>query len=301
MTQEVINHQSGTYKKIASRKSTPTSDTTPKTLVVDRGLTIFLGGAGMVGSYNEDMVSALKEVGIANPVYGNYSSLITGLDSYVPSLVDMLGDASAVALYNQDETDPVVFEYGELEKCRYGNEYIEKKYLFGLITVREYTKAECTPTSDLLAIKLGRDLKAIKNTDFSLANIGISNSLPSIGQFNIIGYSWGAVIAARTAIFHARQGVSVNHLVLIGAPINASLKEAVSTHPKILNTHILDLVSHGDPIFAGMSDQQIVDSALKLANQMPTAEGHFYYSGDNPAGRTRRRQLANSLYEKGLR
>lgn len=301
MTQEVINHQSGTYKKIASRQSTPSSDTTPKALVVERGLTIFLGGAGMVGSYNEDMVSALKEVGIANPVYGNYSSLITGLDSYVPSIVDMLGDASAVALYNQDETDPVVFEYGELQKCRYGNEYVEKKYLFGLITVREYNKVECTPTSDLLAIKLGRDLKAIKSTDFSLANIGISKSLPSIGQFNIIGYSWGAVIAARTAIFHARQGVTVNHLVLIGAPINGSLKEAVSIHPRILNTHIVDLMSHGDPIFAGMSDQQIVDSALKLANQMPTAEGHFYYSGDNPAGRARRRQLANSLYEKGLR
>lgn len=301
MTQEVICSQSGTYKKIASRQSTPASDTAPKALVVERGLTVFLGGAGMVGSYNEDMVSALQEVGIANPVHGNYSSLITGLDSYVPSLVDMLGDASAVALYNQDETDPVVFEYGELQKCAYGNEYIEKKYLFGLITVRLYDRVECVPTSDLLAIKLGRDLKAIKSTDFSLTSIGIGKSLPAVGQFNIIGYSWGAVIAARTAIFHARKGITVNHLVLIGAPINASLKAAVCSHPKILNTHVVDLVSQGDPIFAGMSDQQIVDSALKLANQMPTAEGHFHYSGNNPTGRARRRQLAKSLYAKGLR
>ncbi|MDG9923388.1 MULTISPECIES: thioesterase domain-containing protein [unclassified Pseudomonas] len=301
MAQEMISHPSGTYKKIASRQSTSTSDTNPKALIVERGLTVFLGGAGMVGSYNDDMVAALKEVGIATPAYGNYSSLITGLDSYVPSLVDMLGDASAVALYNQDETDPVVFEYGELQKCRYGHEYIEKKYLFGLIKVRQYDKVECTPTSDLLAVKLGRDLKAIKSTDFSLVNIGISKPLPSAGQFNIIGYSWGAVIAARTAIFHARQGITVNHLVLIGAPINASLKAAVNNHPKILNTHIIDLVSQGDPIFAGMSDQQIVDAALKLANQMPTAEGHFYYSGDNPVGRERRRQLAKSLHTKGLR
>ena len=199
MPQEVISHQSGTYKKIASRQSTPASDTTPKALVVERGLTVFLGGAGMVGSYNEDMVAALKEAGIANPTYGNYSSLITGLDSYVPSLVDMLGDASAVALYNQDETDPVVFEYGELQKCRYGNEYIEKKYLFGLISVRQYDKVECIPTSDLLAIKLGRDLKSIKSVDFSLASVGINKSLPAVGQFNIIGYSWGAVIAARAS------------------------------------------------------------------------------------------------------
>lgn len=303
MTQEVISHQSGTYKKVATRQSTPTSDNAPKALVVERGLTVFLGGAGMVGSYNEDMVAALKEVGIANPVYGNYSSLVTGLDSFVPSFVDMLGDASAVALYNQDETDPVVFEYGELQKCSYGNEYIEKKYLFGLITVRQYDKLECTPTSDLLAVKLSRDLKAIKSTDFSLANIGISRPLPSAGQFNIIGYSWGAVIAARSAIFHARQGVTVNHLALIGAPINASLKAAVSNHPKILNTHILDLANHGDPIYAGMTDKEIVDAVPVLKKQMFDGgkDGHFYYSAADTEARSRRRKLVQSLYELGLR
>lgn len=301
MAQDLINTPSGTYKKIATKQSTPTADRTPKVVVLDQGLTVFLGGAGMVGSYNEDMVAALKEAGVANPVFGNYSSLITGLDSYVPSLIDMLGDASAVALYNQDENDPVVLEYGELQKCTYGSEYIEKKYLFGLITIRQYDKVECTPTDDLLAIKLSRDLKTVKATDFSLDQIGINKPLPVVGQFNIIGYSWGAVIAARTAIFHARKGVTVNNLVLIGAPINASLKNAVSSHPKILNTHIIDLVSQGDPIYAGMTDKEIVDSALKLGNQMPTAEGHFYYSGDNPAGRERRRQLAKSLHAKGLR
>lgn len=301
MALDVINTPSGTYKKVATKQSTPTADRTPKVVVLDQGLTVFLGGAGMVGSYNEDMVTALKEAGIASPVFGNYSALITGLDKYVPSLVDMLGDASAVALYNQDENDPVVFEYGELQKCAYGNEYIEKKYLFGLITIRQYEQVECTPTSDLLAIKLGRDLKSIKATEFSLANIGVNKPLPATGQFNIIGYSWGAVIAARTAIFHARKGITVDHLILIGAPINASLKYAVSNHPNIRTTHIVDLMSQGDPIYAGMTDKEIVDSALKLGNQMPTAEGHFYYSGDNPTGRERRRQLAKSFYTKGLR
>ncbi len=303
MAQDVINTPSGTYKKIATKQSTPTADRTPKSVMLDQGLTVFLGGAGMVGSYNEDMVAALKEAGIANPVFGNYSSLYTGLDSYVPSFVDMLGDASAVVLYNQDENDSVVFEYGELQKCTYGNEYIEKKYLFGLITIRQYDKFECIPASDIQAIKISRDLSAVKESDFSLANIGVGKPLPKVGQFNIIGYSWGGVIAARTAIFHARKGITVNNLVLIGAPINTSLKNAVANHPKVLNCQIIDLVSQGDPIHAGMTDKEIVDSIPTLKKQMFAGgkEGHFYYSADNQEARNRRQELAKNLYKAGLR
>lgn len=297
----VIQTPNGTYKKVATKRTTSTQDKTPKTLTVDEGLTVFLGGAGMVGAYNDDMVAALTEAGIANPVYGNYSSLIKGLDQYVHSLMDMLGDASAVALYNQDESDPVVFQYGEPAECAYGHEYIEKKYLFGQITIRQYVEVECKPPTEPFLIKLSRDVPQIKSTDFSLQKIGIKKPIPQAGQFNMIGYSWGGVIAARTAIFHARKGVIVDHLVLIGAPINKSLRDAVTQHQNILHTHILDLGSHGDPIYAGMTDKEIVDSALKLAGQMQSAEGHFYYSGDNETGRTRRRQLAKSLYTNGLR
>ncbi|MCC6075341.1 hypothetical protein ACFPTX_01820 [Pseudomonas sp. GCM10022188] len=303
MAQDVINTPSGPYKKVATKQSTPTADRAPKAVVLDQGITVFLGGAGMVGSYNDDMVAALKEAGIANAVFGNYSALLAGLDKYLPSFVDMLGDASAVALYNQDENDPVAFEYGDLQKCTYGDEYIEKKYLFGLITIRAYEQIECTPTSDLFAIKLSRDLKETKASDFSLTTIGIGQPIPTAGQFNIIGYSWGAVIAARTAIFHARKGIIVDHLILIGAPINISLKNAVSNHPKILNTHIVNLVNHGDPIYAGMTDKEIVDCIPILRKQMFDGgkDGHFYYSADNTEARNRRRELAKSLYALGLR
>lgn len=301
MAQDVINTPSGTYKKVATKQSTPTADRAPKIVVLDQGLTVFLGGAGMVGSYNDDMVAALTETGIANPVYGNYSSLLEGLDQYVHSLVDILGDASAVALYNQDESDPVVFQYGEPAECAYGHEYTEKKYLFGQITIRQYTDVECKPPTEPFLIKLSRDVPQIKSTDFSLPKVGIKKPTPQAGQFNLIGYSWGGVIAARTAIFHARKGVVIDHLALIGAPINKSLRDAVTQHPNILHTHILDLVSQGDPIYAGMTDKEIVDSALKLAGQMKSSEGHFYYSGDNEVGRARRRQLAKALYAKGLR
>lgn len=297
----VIQTPNGTYKKVATKRTTSTQDKTPKSLTVDEGLTVFLGGAGMVGAYNDDMVAALTEAGITNPAYGNYSSLIEGLDQYLHPFMDMLGDASAVVLYNQDELDNVVFQYGEPAECTYGEEYIEKKYLFGQITIRQYNEVECHPPSELILMKISRDISQIKLTDFSLSNIGITRPIPQAGQFNFIGYSWGGVIAARTAIFHARKGTVIDHLVLIGAPVNKSLLDAVSRHPNILRTHIIDLASQGDPIYAGMTDKEIVDSSVKLVKQMEHAEGHFYYSGNDNNSNDRRRQLAKTLYQEGLR
>ncbi|GFM55970.1 hypothetical protein PSCICF_21480 [Pseudomonas cichorii] len=292
---------SGNFVKVTTMQSTPTKELEPKTVEVEHGLTVFLGGAGMIGAYNDDMIAAFEEVGISNAVYGNYSSLITGMDKHVPSLVDMLSDASSVVLYNQDEKDPVVLEYGELQKCEYGNEYIEKKYLFGWITVRSYKDVVCTPTSDLMAMKISRDVNKLKATEFPLSALQINKPLPKVGQFNIVGYSWGAVIAARSAIYHARAGIKIDHLVLIGAPINKSLRDAVSSHPNIESTIIVDLMDKGDPIYAGISDEELMKASVELGKQMFNGGGHFYYSGDNPEGKSRRRELARFLHDKGLR
>lgn len=38
---------------------------------MSNGLTVFLGGAGMNGRYQEDFTTSLRQAGIANPVYGN--------------------------------------------------------------------------------------------------------------------------------------------------------------------------------------------------------------------------------------
>ncbi len=301
MGADIRTTASGNFVKISTAQSTPTKDPQPKAVAVEHGLTVFLGGAGMVGAYNDDMIAAFTEVGISNAVYGNYSSLITGMDKYVPDLVDMLSDASSVVLYNQDEKDPVVLEYGELQKCEYGNEYIEKKYLFGMVTVRSYNEVVCTPTSDLMALKISRDVSKNKATEFPLSVLQVAKPIPKIGQFNIVGYSWGAVIAARSAIYYARAGVKVDHLVLIGAPINKSLKEAVTSHPNIASTTNIDLTDKGDPIYAGLSDEELMRASVELGRQMLNGGGHFYYSGDNAEGKARRRELAKLLYEKGLR
>lgn len=298
---ETKTNENGSFIKIATTQSTPTAEPTPKVVAIEHGLTIFLGGAGMVGAYNEDMITALKEAGISNAVHGNYSSLIRGMDQYVSDTLDMLSDASAVVFYNQDDNDSVVLEYGQLPQCDYSEEYTERKYLFGTVTVKQYDEVVCTPSSDLLAMRISRDIEAVKATEFPLSAIGIEQPLPSTGQFNIIGYSWGAVIAARTAIYHARRGVKVDHLVLIGAPINKSLKDAVNSHPNIGLTTIIDLQDKGDPIYAGITDEELMRSTVELGRQMISGGGHFYYSGDNEEGKQRRRLLAQDLNIIGLR
>lgn len=60
---------------------------------MSEGLTVFLGGAGMNGAYQVDMVESLRLVGIKNPVFGNYSGWFKGLDQKIPASLDTLGDA----------------------------------------------------------------------------------------------------------------------------------------------------------------------------------------------------------------
>jgi hypothetical protein len=267
-------------------------------------LTVFLGGAGMIGDYNKDMIKALTEQGIHNPVFGNYSSLTRGLEKYLPSMFDMLSDAAAVMFYNQDENDPQIIKLGDQRNCVQDTE-IESETEFLGVRVRRYKKlpkCELVTGKNLYYFEARRDLsKKINHIPFSLHDIGITRSLPSCGQFNLIGYSWGAVIAARTALYYARKGKKVDHLALIGAPINKSLLNAVSKNGNIKKVLLHNLGKYGDPIYAGMTDDEIFRSAQKLATQMPNGEGHFYYSSPSHKGKKRRRDLVKILYEEGVK
>lgn len=121
-------------------------------------------------------------------------------------------------------------------------------------------------------------------------------------QFNLIGYSYGTIIAAVKAKSYANvyKGI-VDNVVLIGAPIEASLLSELKSNPRIKNVIIVDLKSHGDPIFAGMTDWEIITSAPELAGQMVNSNGHFWYAPLTPEGAKRRRELARYLYSQGLR
>lgn len=71
----------------------------------------------------------------------------------------------------------------------------------------------------------------------------------------------------------------------------------------IKNVIILDLKQYGDPIYAGMSDIEIIQAVPTLASQMQKnqGEGHFYYALNNATGRSRRLSLATQLARHGLR
>ncbi len=128
----------------------------------------------------------------------------------------------------------------------------------------------------------------------------VSLNIPEGEQLNFIGYSHGSIVAAQTALAIAEGGQKVDNVALIGAPINQDLLDALQNHDNIGNVIVKDLTDKGDPIYAGMSDAEIIKSAPKLMSQMAKEKGHFYYAGDNAGGQSRRVELANDLKDQGI-
>lgn len=120
-------------------------------------------------------------------------------------------------------------------------------------------------------------------------------------QFNLVGYSYGSLIAAQLAIKYARSGSFVDHLVLIGSPISDRFLSLLRGKRTIKNVVVIDLDEHGDPIYAGMTTPRLILSAYTLREQMKTSSGHFYYAEKGSAGDERRKALAEELYKLGLR
>jgi hypothetical protein len=127
------------------------------------------------------------------------------------------------------------------------------------------------------------------------------NSLAT--QFNLIGYSYGSLLAAQTANYYAKQGHTVHHLVLIGSPIDADFLATLRTRKHIKKIVVIDLVQHGDPIYAGMSQTEVIAAAPLLAMQMEDRKGtgHFYYAHVVSESPKRWADLATRLYAEGLR
>ena len=124
-------------------------------------------------------------------------------------------------------------------------------------------------------------------------------------QVNYIGYSYGSLLAAHTAMHYANQGNMIDNLVLIGSPIDENFLSLLRTNPNIRNVTVINLTQHGDRIYSGMSEMELVQAVPSLLNDVfgSNGEGHFYY-GDtsNPTvGSDRRRDLAEQLHIGGLR
>ncbi len=120
-------------------------------------------------------------------------------------------------------------------------------------------------------------------------------------QFNLIGYSYGSLIAAQLAVKYARHGSIVNHLVLIGSPISEHFLNIVKNVKTIKKVIVINLDKHGDPIYAGIETPELIVNILTLREQMKTSRGHFYYAEKSSVGDKRRKELAEELYKIGLR
>lgn len=126
---------------------------------------------------------------------------------------------------------------------------------------------------------------------------------PEAPQFNLIGYSYGSLLAAQTAWSYARAGHVIDHLVLIGSPIDEDFLSDLQTHPRIGKVVTIDLREFGDPIYAGMSWVELVAMAPILGKQMldGKGEGHFYYAHAVKDSPRRWEGLAKRLALEGLR
>lgn len=108
------------------------------------------------------------------------------------------------------------------------------------------------------------------------------------------------MVAAQLAAKYARQGTTIDHLVLIGSPISQSFLGMLRDVTDIRKV-VVDLDEHGDPIYAGMSVIELFMELPILASQMPDSEGHFYYAEPSEVGNERPRKLAEELYRVGVR
>jgi pimeloyl-ACP methyl ester carboxylesterase len=145
-------------------------------------------------------------------------------------------------------------------------------------------------------------ISMMKDGEVKPMTMGIQDYGISGKQFNLIGYSYGSVVAAQIAIKYVRHfGGSVDHLVLLGSPISQEFLDELKAEPGIRKLVILDLTAKGDPIYAGMSTLDLFAAGPALMNQKSESSGHFWYAGEDGEGKRRRRALAESLYELGMR
>ncbi|MBP7564693.1 MAG: hypothetical protein KA795_01675 [Burkholderiaceae bacterium] len=121
-------------------------------------------------------------------------------------------------------------------------------------------------------------------------------------QFNLIGYSYGSLLAAQTANSYARKGHVVDHLVLIGSPIDITFLASLQANRCIRKVIVVDLTEHGDPIHAGISQVELLQAVplLKRQQDRDRGEGHFYYAHVVPDSPRRWKQLSELLVRSGL-
>lgn len=111
------------------------------------------------------------------------------------------------------------------------------------------------------------------------------------------------MLAAQTANSYAKKGHIVDHLVLIGSPIDADFLKAFRAQKNIRKVIVIDLRDKGDLIYAGISQLELIKAATTIAQQMleDKGNGHFYYAHPTPDSPRRWKSLAERIYQDGIR
>lgn len=125
-------------------------------------------------------------------------------------------------------------------------------------------------------------------------------------QFNLIGYSYGSLMAAQTANVYANHGHIIDHLVLIASPVSSGFLDDLRANKNIKKVIVIDLKQYNDEIYAGMPQWRLSLALFTLKKQDEESGstrgiGHFYYRPNSEEGRQRRRQLAAYLKQQGLK
>ena len=186
---------------------------------------------------------------------------------------------------------------GNDDQAAYKSDMITALGEAGVANARAVPEAATSPGG------IAADLVLLPNvnnvTPANIFTTGVAPSGQAGDQYNLMGYSYGSVLAAQQALTDAGNGIKVDNLILIGAPINQDLMDAVRSSPNIANVIVRNI--SGDPVFAGMSDSQLAAAAPTLAWQMTRGTGHFTYAGADAAAAARRRELVSELVKAGVK
>lgn len=149
------------------------------------------------------------------------------------------------------------------------------------------------------ALRAGTAIR-YEDSDEWVISKGMDSSAP---QFNMIGYSYGSLLAAQTANYYANQGHIVDHLVLIASPIDQDFLMKLKENKNIKKVVVINLTKYGDPIYAGITQIELMEAIPTIQRQQngERGEGHFYFAHVIPESPSRWAALAKRLFDEGLR
>lgn len=149
------------------------------------------------------------------------------------------------------------------------------------------------------------DVITIDSTNMLIGTLNFIDHLgsyPSLGpQLNLIGYSYGGVVAAAAAAGYTNvTGFVVDNLILIATPIYENSLNLLRKNKKIKKIIIRDLIDQGDVVYAGIPRVEMIAKAVLVGRGIADGEKHFYYAKDGNEGDVRRRELLSWIKAQGV-